>query len=83
MTGAGFLYCDGANLNALMGKARFGDMGVDVCHLNLTQKFFHASWRWRAGRRAGLCDSGARAFSADSGGGAKPMSITLLILSAR
>jgi glycine dehydrogenase subunit 2 len=35
----GFVYCDGANLNALMGKARFGDMGVDVCHLNLHKSF--------------------------------------------
>ncbi|RMF18997.1 MAG: glycine dehydrogenase subunit 2 [Candidatus Dadabacteria bacterium] len=30
-----FLYCDGANLNAIMGKARPGDFGVDVIHLNL------------------------------------------------
>jgi len=35
----GFLYCDGANLNALMGKARFGDMGVDVAHINLHKTF--------------------------------------------
>ncbi len=35
----GFVYCDGANLNALMGKAKFGDMGVDVCHLNLHKSF--------------------------------------------
>ncbi|MBI4665721.1 MAG: aminomethyl-transferring glycine dehydrogenase subunit GcvPB [Nitrospinae bacterium] len=35
----GFLYADGANLNALIGKARFGDMGVDVCHINLHKTF--------------------------------------------
>jgi glycine dehydrogenase subunit 2 len=35
----GFVYCDGANLNAVMGKARFGDMGVDVCHINLHKSF--------------------------------------------
>ncbi len=35
----GFLYCDGANLSALMGKGRFGDMGVDVAHLNLHKTF--------------------------------------------
>jgi glycine dehydrogenase subunit 2 len=35
----GFVYCDGANLNALMGKARFGDMGVDVAHINLHKTF--------------------------------------------
>jgi len=35
----GFVYCDGANLSALMGKARLGDMGVDVAHLNLHKTF--------------------------------------------
>jgi len=35
----GFLYCDGANLNAFLGKARFGDMGVDVAHINLHKTF--------------------------------------------
>ncbi len=31
----GRLYMDGANMNAIMGKARPGDMGFDVVHLNL------------------------------------------------
>jgi glycine dehydrogenase subunit 2 len=31
----GLLYYDGANLNAIMGKTRPGDMGFDVVHLNL------------------------------------------------
>jgi len=31
----GLVYCDGANMNALMGMARSGDMGVDILHLNL------------------------------------------------
>ncbi|MFQ5428229.1 MAG: aminomethyl-transferring glycine dehydrogenase subunit GcvPB [Thermodesulfobacteriota bacterium] len=35
----GLLYCDGANLNALMGIARLGDMGVDVVHINLHKTF--------------------------------------------
>ncbi|MDH5638023.1 MAG: aminomethyl-transferring glycine dehydrogenase subunit GcvPB [Nitrospinota bacterium] len=35
----GFIYCDGANLNAFLGKARFGDMGVDVAHVNLHKTF--------------------------------------------
>lgn len=35
----GFVYMDGANLNALMGKCRPGDMGVDVIHLNLHKTF--------------------------------------------
>ena len=33
------LYMDGANMNALMGKARPGDFGVDVMHLNLHKTF--------------------------------------------
>jgi glycine dehydrogenase subunit 2 len=33
------LYGDGANLNALLGRARFGDMGFDVVHLNMHKTF--------------------------------------------
>ncbi len=35
----GLLYYDGANLNAIMGLVRPGDMGFDVCHLNLHKTF--------------------------------------------
>ncbi len=35
----GQIYCDGANLNALVGLARMGDMGVDVLHFNLHKTF--------------------------------------------
>ncbi|MDL5054473.1 aminomethyl-transferring glycine dehydrogenase subunit GcvPB [Oscillatoria laete-virens NRMC-F 0139] len=35
----GLLYYDGANLNALLGLARPGDMGFDVIHLNLHKSF--------------------------------------------
>src|SRR5579875_160952 len=35
----GLLYYDGANLNAIMGMVRPGDMGFDVCHLNLHKTF--------------------------------------------
>ncbi len=35
----GLVYCDGANMNALVGKARPGDFGVDVMHLNLHKTF--------------------------------------------
>ena len=31
----GLVYCDGANMNALLGIARPGDMGVAILHLNL------------------------------------------------
>lgn len=32
-------YCDGANLNAILGKARPGDMGFDALHINLHKTF--------------------------------------------
>ncbi|HPJ38778.1 MAG TPA: aminomethyl-transferring glycine dehydrogenase subunit GcvPB [Spirochaetota bacterium] len=32
-------YCDGANLNAVMGKAMVADMGFDVMHINLHKTF--------------------------------------------
>ncbi len=35
----GLLYYDGANMNAVMGKARPGDMGFDVLHYNLHKTF--------------------------------------------
>ncbi|SEC51039.1 glycine dehydrogenase [Paramicrobacterium humi] len=35
----GQVYIDGANLNALLGYARFGDFGGDVSHLNLHKTF--------------------------------------------
>ncbi|MFW6180154.1 MAG: aminomethyl-transferring glycine dehydrogenase subunit GcvPB [Spirochaetota bacterium] len=35
----GLVYCDGANLNALMGVVRFGDIGCDLVHLNLHKTF--------------------------------------------
>ena len=33
------LYIDGANLNALLGRARFADMGADIIHMNLHKTF--------------------------------------------
>ncbi len=35
----GQVYLDGANLNALVGLARLGDLGGDVCHMNLHKTF--------------------------------------------
>ena len=35
----GYFYCDGANLNAIVGKARPGDLGVDAIHINLHKTF--------------------------------------------
>jgi len=35
----GLVYCDGANMNAVMGIVRMSDLGVDVLHLNLHKTF--------------------------------------------
>ncbi|MAE94316.1 MAG: glycine dehydrogenase (aminomethyl-transferring) [Deltaproteobacteria bacterium] len=37
--GGGLVYGDGANLNALLGHSRPGDMGIDVMHFNLHKTF--------------------------------------------
>jgi glycine dehydrogenase subunit 2 len=34
-----YFYCDGANFNAIMGKTRPGDLGVDAMHINLHKTF--------------------------------------------
>ena len=39
MQHGGQVYLDGANLNALVGLARPGDIGADVCHMNLHKTF--------------------------------------------
>jgi glycine dehydrogenase subunit 2 len=33
------VYCDGANMNAMLGRVRPGDLGIDVMHLNLHKTF--------------------------------------------
>ena len=35
----GLVYADGANLNALLGITKFGDLGIDICHSNLHKTF--------------------------------------------
>src|SRR5207247_8636391 len=35
----GLIYMDGANMNAIQGKARPGDFGIDVMHFNLHKTF--------------------------------------------
>ncbi len=35
----GFVYCDGANFNAIVGRVRPGDLGIDAMHLNLHKTF--------------------------------------------
>jgi len=35
----GYVYCDGANFNAIVGRVRPGDLGVDAMHINLHKTF--------------------------------------------
>ncbi|OGS21082.1 MAG: glycine dehydrogenase (aminomethyl-transferring) [Elusimicrobia bacterium RIFOXYA2_FULL_39_19] len=35
----GLMYCDGANMNAILGKVRPGDIGFDLMHINLHKTF--------------------------------------------
>ena len=35
----GYFYCDGANYNAIVGRVRPGDLGVDAMHINLHKTF--------------------------------------------
>jgi glycine dehydrogenase subunit 2 len=35
----GFVYCDGANFNAIVGKVKPGDLGIDAMHINLHKTF--------------------------------------------
>ena len=62
----GLVYYDGANLNAILGVARPGDMGFDVMHLNLHKTFSTphggggpAPGRWSSGDIAGAVSAGA------------------------
>src|SRR5205823_7536124 len=34
-----FFYCDGANFNAIVGRVRPADLGIDAMHLNLHKTF--------------------------------------------
>src|SRR2546429_9376387 len=54
----GLLYYDGANLNAILGKVRPGDMGFDVIHVNLHKTF--STPHGGGGPGAGAAGGGAR-----------------------
>ena len=49
----GLLYYDGANLNAILGAVRPGDMGFDIVHMNLHKTFATPARRRGTGRRTG------------------------------
>ena len=38
-TAGAFVYCDGANFNAIVGRVRPGDLGIDAMHINLHKTF--------------------------------------------
>jgi glycine dehydrogenase subunit 2 len=42
----GYVYCDGANFNAIVGRVRPGDLGIDAMHINLHKTFYPAWWWW-------------------------------------
>ena len=54
----GLLYYDGANLNAILGKVKPGDMGFDVMHMNLHKTF--STPHGGGGPGAGPVAAGAR-----------------------
>jgi len=57
----GLMYYDGANMNAIMGKCRPGDMGFDVVHINLHKTFSTP----HGGGGPGSGPVGVKAFLAD------------------
>ena len=63
------LYMDGANMNALVGKTRPGDFGVDVMHLNLHKTFSTPHARRWSGVGAGGLQGDSRAVPSEAGGG--------------
>ena len=64
----GILYYDGANLNAIMGHSRPGDMGFDIVHVNLHKSFSQPHGGGGPGRRADRRLGANRALSAASAG---------------
>ena len=62
------LYYDGANLNAIMGICRPGDMGFDIVHFNLHKSFTPAARRRRPRRRPGRGVGADRALPAPAAG---------------
>ena len=65
------MYYDGANLNAIFGIARPGDLGFDVIHFNLHKTFTHAARRRRPRRGPSRCARRTRAVPARAGRGAR------------
>ena len=67
----GLLYYDGANLNAILGKVRPGDMGFDVIHMNLHKTFSTPHGGGGPGAGAVGVERAAAAVPAAAGGRAR------------
>ena len=65
----GLLYYDGANLNAILGKVRPGDMGFDAIHMNLHKTFSTPHGGGGPGAGAVGVSERLRAVPADPDGG--------------
>jgi glycine dehydrogenase subunit 2 len=55
----GYFYCDGANFNAIVGRVRPGDLGVDAMHINLHKTFSTPHGGGGPGSRPGGAVGGA------------------------
>ena len=66
-----YFYCDGANFNAIAGRVRPGDLGIDAMHINLHKTFSTPAWRRRSRRGAGGAVGGAGAVRAAAAAGGR------------
>ena len=64
----GTLYYDGANLNAIMGRSRPGDMGFDIVHVNLHKSFSQPHGGGGPGAGPIAAQRADRALSAEAAG---------------
>ncbi len=56
----GYFYCDGANYNAIAGKVRPGDLGIDAMHINLHKTFSTPHGGGGPGAGRWCCRNGSR-----------------------
>ena len=73
----GLLYYDGANLNAILGKVRPGDMGFDVIHMNLHKTFSTPHGGGGPGSGRGRRERAPAAVHADPGRRARGRALPL------
>ena len=59
-----YFYCDGANFNAIVGKVRPGDLGIDAMHINLHKTFSTPHGGGGPGRGSGGAVGAPRALRA-------------------